>query len=171
MEQNKVRQGGTPLPNVLGPGELESPSVKAIRVEIERMAVAVKTAPDEVLVNYLSNFWQMLPGSDDGGQSAFSANFQDCMDSPFRETFMRWDFNEKMGKFSDKFLSLTPRQFLREVAESASECQVSAADVQRWHDLHKTSAPEYDPAKFMRLILPVYVRLRERGYNHFELTS
>jgi len=165
-----LKGAGLELPGLLGPGSIDSPVSKAIREEIEAMAKAEKASPSELLPKYLRNFWLMMPGSGEAGGSAFSDNFQDCMNDTFMETFSKWGFHEKIKPFSELFLSKTPRGFMLDVTEAATECGVNAGDVERWRILRNSSSPQYDPAKFMGLIFPVYVKLRKRGYNYHELT-
>jgi len=64
------------------------------------------------------------------------------------------------------FLRQTPREFYGVVDRALTECGVDKAEIERlWEEKKMEHVDKVD-----RLILPAYVKLREWGYKHGELT-
>ena len=71
---------------------------------------------------------------------------------------------EKQGRgFSERYMSDTPQSFIAAVDQAMAETGVDGRKIEQMDALGEE--------KFLDYILPVYVRLREMGYNHTELIT
>jgi hypothetical protein len=124
-----------------------------------------------VISDYLKDFWTHLPYGDH--------------DPLMRGSFIRslippekWEmphglhgYSDLEGRHSSKsFLRQTPEEFYSAVDKAVECLGVDLARLRALTSKHRDEMPREDAIELHMMLLPVYLHLRQLGYNRFDLT-
>ncbi|MEK7644336.1 MAG: hypothetical protein AAB390_03485 [Patescibacteria group bacterium] len=130
----------------------ERQNTKEMRARIEmEIQQSLKNYPERGLANFFNNFYLILPI----GRRKFS---DEIMDQILASELC-----------SEKRKGQTLREFFAVVDKVAAELGIDADAIRIQQGILAGANPQ--ESKFFELLRPIYVRLREVGYNHFDLTG
>lgn len=140
---------------------------------------------------FLNNFFTRFPLNDgsDFSNGIYRTCLADCWDVPIRtklrsvylEVKFSGSLEDYCAKHSDKYLAQTPREFFAELDSTVVEVGLSLeAIAAKIHSYQAASKHLFESPEARRLVeqaseelnsylTPVYVALREKGYNRKEL--
>jgi len=131
-----------------------------------------KKYPNAAMAKYLNNFFFRLPDSRFDNNGYYRRVYTvEIRKKSFRE--LTEDFAKKHGlyfaressKHSELYLNQSPEEFYATVDSLIEDCGLNLETIQQMHEGTNTMTVLNDYA------FPVYIKLREMGYTHMELTS
>jgi len=141
------------------------------------------------LVDYLNNFYLKIPGSSGDNLHEVSSEFfgqrtKMLLDMQRRridlyrgkdETEEHFAQEGRETGYSDKYIFGTEQQFKEDIKTAIEQSDIDKNALAQYIDGYiqeSRGAPKhskYDPELYERLILPVYIKLREMGYSRQDL--
>lgn len=132
---------------------------------------------------WLNNWHFHLPG----GLSEQMANHFQSWDRPVSDDYTRESLEEKPPLMSDRYFTGTPRAFFDDIARAAEETNVSVEEIRSLNEEIAATNTRADKAvdrneralagakiqaltqELYEITIPVYRKLREYGYRHYDL--
>lgn len=133
---------------------------------------AVKAMYGEKWPRFFNNFSTKFPPLHQG--SLADGRGQIEADGMMNLPFSAYHKPENRKRFGQKYLAQTPREFFEMVDKVTMELGISPEEINELKKLRIEAGSDDLAKKYLEqlqeLIAPVYFRLREMGYGHWELT-
>jgi len=115
-------------------------------------------------LSYLNNFYGRFPDDRfDGGGWVRQARWPEEWEIPFKEIFANDDYSK--GLYSDFYLTKTPKEFYELIDSLIVEC---GFDLEETKELWLQE--DEGVYELRRRALPVYIKMRELGFTHDDLS-
>jgi hypothetical protein len=176
MKQAERKARHVELPEAWGLGAGQSAAERKVVEEVMAFKAGFDrknkgARPGEWTTHLLNNFFTKVPGSGAGGAAMYEPMFASRMDVTFGEMLGRG------SRFSPHYLKKTPRQFFADARQAAEEAGLDGKAFAKLVDRKaRLEAPGSEGGdnqglyiEICRAALPVYVKMRAKGYGHQEL--
>ncbi|MBW2999527.1 hypothetical protein KY339_02540 [Candidatus Woesearchaeota archaeon] len=150
---------------------------KAILQETIEREIAEQNSGD--IIEYLNNFWCHFDGEI---RRSYYKKLYDFVEkegipmwsSTHNDNFERIDREElrqaEIKMHSNLFLLQTPKEFYQTLEKAIEEADIDIGMLKINIDGRFVGTPDKEKVEFFRqILLPVYLIMREKGYNHHEL--
>lgn len=146
----------------------EAPNPEKIKEQIlAEIAEFKREFPDQPLSDYFNNFGNNLPNEEAENKGLYRALMQPNFDITFEEYAKKRGAD--LSEHSETYRNQTPRQFFETVDLALKESGISMEEYNRIRQLVKADHKYWE--NFYELVTPVYIKLRQMGYNEADLTS